>query len=58
MSESGDSVNVDKLGQAAYAGQLAVVTDALTTDDQLAHVADSVSNKAISWISPITGLKI
>jgi len=37
-------VNMDKLGQAAYTGQLAVVADALTRNEQLAHVADTVSN--------------
>ena len=37
-------MDLDKLGQAAYTGQLAVVTDALTKNKQLAHVADTVGN--------------
>jgi len=43
MSEIQDSVDMDKLGQAAYTGQLAVVVDALKSNKQLAHVADTVS---------------
>jgi len=44
MSEGGDSVNMDKLGQASYTGQLAIVADALSNNKQLAHVADTVGN--------------
>ena len=44
MSQCGDSVDMDKLGQAAYTGQLATVADALTTNKGLAHVADTVGN--------------
>ena len=44
MSASQDSVDIDKLGQATYTGQLAVVVDALTTNKQLAHVADTVGS--------------
>jgi len=44
MSSSQGTVNVDNLGQAAYSGNVAVVTDALSSDKQLAHVADTVGN--------------
>jgi len=44
MSESQDSVNVDKLGQAAYTGQLDTVVETLSKNKQLAHVADTVRN--------------
>jgi len=46
MSESQDTVDIDKLGQSAYSGQLAAVVDALTNSKQLAHVADTVGNAA------------
>lgn len=47
MSESQDSVDIDKLGQEAYAGQLAKIVDALIIDKQLAQVTDTVGNDLI-----------
>jgi len=48
MSESKDSVDIDKLGQSAYTGQLAAVVDALTNSKELAHVTDTVGNHITS----------
>jgi len=47
MSSNHGTVNVDELGQAAYCGKLAVVVDALISNSQLAHVADTVCNFAL-----------
>jgi len=49
MAESAESVNMDQLGQAAYTGQLAVVADALASNKQLAHVADTVGNGVLAY---------
>jgi len=51
MSENQDTVDMDKLGQAAYTGQNAVVVDALTKNKQLAHLADTVGIRSVSAVS-------
>jgi len=50
MSESKDSVDVDKLGQAAYTGQVAVVSEALADNARLAHVADTVLFQSFRFV--------
>ena len=49
MCSNHGTVDVDNLGQAAYSGKVAVVNDALTSSNQLAHVADTVGNLGNSY---------